>query len=212
MSVGLSEIKVVEARLGRVCPVKFTAAAGRSSNLSMTSSTAVSGSVAGVTGASESSLLFALHWIDSPEDFGDVCSGCDCDCAGCSESWGTERGSQGIGSFGWDVAVVGMPWLAIICVDEAMKRCGGGDGKASVGRGRGRFRGATKPEANSARNHVSKLLLRYHMQCPIPLACVEARRFRLLCKPTERGEVRPSDNCGHLIRVGVDLQRLCGEG
>jgi hypothetical protein len=160
MSVGLSEIKVVEARLGRVCPVKFTAAAGRSSNLSMTSSTAVSGSVAGVTGASESSLLFALHWIDSPEDFGDVCSGCDCDCAGCSESWGTERGSQGIGSFGWDVAVVGMPWLAIICVDEAMKRCGGGDGKASVGRGRGRFRGATKPEANSARNHVSKLLLR----------------------------------------------------
>jgi hypothetical protein len=123
MSVGLSDMSVVEARRGRVCPVKFTAAAGRSCSLSTTSSTAVSGSVAGVTGASDSSLLVVPHAIDPPNDFGDVCSGCDCVSEGRRESWGIERGSEGIGSSGCDVDVVGMLWLAMLCVDVAIARC-----------------------------------------------------------------------------------------
>jgi hypothetical protein len=123
MSVGLSEMSVVEARLGRDCPGKLTAAAGRSCSLSITSSTAWSGSVTGVTGASESSLLFVLHSIDSPEDFGDVCSGCDWVCEGRTVSCGIARGSEGIGSCGCEVEVSGIGlWLAILCVDEAMER------------------------------------------------------------------------------------------
>ena len=39
-------------------------------------------SVIGVMGASDSSLL-VVHSVDSPEDLGDVCSGCDCAREGC---------------------------------------------------------------------------------------------------------------------------------
>jgi len=109
MSVGLSEMSVVEARLCRDGPERLTAGAGRACSLSMTSSTAWSGSVAGVMGASESSLLAVLHSIDSPDDLGDVGSGgcCGC-CDGRSVSCGISRGSEGMGSWGCDVAVVGI--------------------------------------------------------------------------------------------------------
>ena len=42
-------------------------------------------SVIGVMGASDSSLL-VVHSVDSPEDLGDVCSGCDCAREGCQAS------------------------------------------------------------------------------------------------------------------------------
>ena len=126
ISVGLSEINVVDARRGRSCSEKLTAATGRSSSLSTTSSTALSGSVTGVMGASESSLLLVLHSMDSPEDFGDVCSGCDLD--GRNVSCGISRGSAGIGSSGCEVAVVGICWCSMVCVVDAKGRCdGGGD-------------------------------------------------------------------------------------
>ena len=73
----------------------------------------------GVMGASDSSLL-VVHSVDSPDDFGEVCSGCDC-CAGegRSESCGISFGSAGIGSSGWEVAVVGMG-LGMVTVEVAM--------------------------------------------------------------------------------------------
>jgi hypothetical protein len=78
-----------------------------------------------VTGASDSSLLFVPHSTDSPEDLGDVCSGCDCDCDGRRESWGMERGSEGIGSSGCDVDVSGRRLcLGMVCVEDAMERDG----------------------------------------------------------------------------------------
>jgi len=101
ISAGLSEISVVEARRGRgvSCSVKDTEAAGRSLSASTTSSSW--NSVLGVGGASES-LLWPLHSMDSLEDRGDVWSGCDwvCNWAGWRVTWGTSRGSEGIGSSG----------------------------------------------------------------------------------------------------------------
>jgi hypothetical protein len=70
-------------------------------------------------GASDSSLVVVLHTVDSPEDLGDVCSGCDLEADGCSVSWGTSCGSQGIGSSGCDVDVVGIG-LCMVCVSDAM--------------------------------------------------------------------------------------------
>jgi hypothetical protein len=69
-------------------------AAGRDSSLSIISSTC--GSVTGVIGAS-SSLLWLLHSMDSPDDFGDG-SGCELDLAG--RATGISRGSEGTGSSG----------------------------------------------------------------------------------------------------------------
>lgn len=119
MSAGLSEMSVVEARRGRVWPLKLTEAVGRSSSLSTISSTAWSGSVLGVMGASESSLLFWLHSIDSPDDLGDVCSGWDGTDLGLMASCGTTFGSHGIGSSGCEVAVTGS-WCCAAMVEEAM--------------------------------------------------------------------------------------------
>lgn len=58
--------------------------------------------------------------MDSPEDLGDVCSGCGC-CAGDgrSESCGISFGSAGIGSSGCEVDVVGMG-LGMVAVEVAM--------------------------------------------------------------------------------------------
>jgi hypothetical protein len=54
--------------------------------------------------------------MDSPEDLGDECEGCEC--VGLRVSWGMSRGSEGIGSCGWEVVVVGIAWEAIACVVE----------------------------------------------------------------------------------------------
>lgn len=121
MSFGLSEMRVVDARRGRDCSEKLTAEVGSACSLSTTSSTPWSGSVMGVIGASESSLLL-VHSVDSPDDLGDVCSGCDCD--GCTESWGMSLGSAGMGSSGCEVDVCGMG-LGIVAVVAAMCLRGG---------------------------------------------------------------------------------------
>jgi len=83
-------------------------------------------------GASESSLLF-VHTVDSAEDLGEVCSGCDGD--GRNVSCGISFGSAGIGSSGCEVAVFGIG-LGIVVVDDAMSLRGGVEemGRRSVRR------------------------------------------------------------------------------
>jgi hypothetical protein len=77
----------------------------------------------GVIGASDSSLLL-VQSVDSLEDLGDVCSGCDCAGDGSTESCGMSLGSAGIGSSGCEVDVCGMG-LGIVDVVVAMCLRGG---------------------------------------------------------------------------------------
>lgn len=77
----------------------------------------------GVMGASESSLLLVQR-ADSPDDLGDVCSGGACTGDGRRESCGISLGSEGIGSSGCDVDVVGMG-LRMVGVEVAMCLYGG---------------------------------------------------------------------------------------
>ncbi len=62
--------------------------------------------------------------MDSPDDLGDVCSGCDCAGDGRSDSWGISLGSAGIGSLGCEVDVVGMG-LGMVDVEVVMRLRGG---------------------------------------------------------------------------------------
>lgn len=63
-----------------------------------------------------------LHDIDSPDDLGEGCS-VERGCVGFRASSGISRGSEGTGSLGWEVDVVGMLWLDIV--------------RSEMGRGRG---------------------------------------------------------------------------
>ena len=101
MSEGLSEMSVVEARRALGVSLKLTAAVGNDSSLSTSSSTW--GSVTGVMGAEESSLVWLLHSADSADERGECWSSCDCDdVVGWIESCGIslKSGSDGIGLSG----------------------------------------------------------------------------------------------------------------
>jgi hypothetical protein len=79
-------------------------------------------------GASESSLVWLLHSTDSADERGECWSACDDDVVvGLMESCGMSRrsGSDGIGSFGWEVEVVGMPRDVEVDVEEAIVRVEG---------------------------------------------------------------------------------------